>query len=118
MRAYQKLVRSLHRTQLRVAAAPLAGKRNRNGASRVWRGSARNRIARAHEVARLLTATADLCSSGAWRLHLQSNPMVPPNWAAMLRCTNLLPKPSSIVGATMGGPPRSVHYNIIILSIA
>src|SRR3954451_6218254 len=39
----------------------------------------------------------------------QSKAMVPPSRAAILRCTNLLPKPSSFVGATTGGPPRSVH---------
>lgn len=39
----------------------------------------------------------------------QSKAIVPPSWAAILRCTNLLPKPSSFVGATTGGPPRSVH---------
>ena len=39
----------------------------------------------------------------------QSKVIAPPSWAAILRCTNLLPKPSSFVGATTGGPPRSVH---------
>ena len=28
---------------------------------------------------------------------------------SILRCTNLLPKPSSSVCATTGGPPRSIH---------
>ena len=39
----------------------------------------------------------------------QSNVMAPPSCAATVRCTNLLPKPSGIEGATTGGPPRSVH---------
>src|SRR3954470_21542124 len=39
----------------------------------------------------------------------QSKLIAPPSWAAILRCTNWLPKPSSFVGATTGGPPRSVH---------
>ena len=39
----------------------------------------------------------------------QSKAMVPPSWAAILRCTNLLPKPCSLTGAMTGGPPRSVH---------
>jgi uncharacterized sporulation protein YeaH/YhbH (DUF444 family) len=28
---------------------------------------------------------------------------------SILRCTNLLPKPSGSVCATTGGPPRSIH---------
>ena len=39
----------------------------------------------------------------------QSKAIVPPSCAAMLRCTSLLPKPSSVAGAEMAGPPRSVH---------
>src|SRR5215212_7818303 len=39
----------------------------------------------------------------------QSKAIVPPSCAAMLRCTNLLPKPSSVAGAEIDGPPRSVH---------
>ena len=39
----------------------------------------------------------------------QSNVMAPPSCVATVRCTNLLPKPSGIEGATTGGPPRSVH---------
>ena len=39
----------------------------------------------------------------------QSKLIAPPSWAAILRCTNWLPKPSSFVGAATGGPPRSVH---------
>src|SRR6267142_7116175 len=39
----------------------------------------------------------------------QSNTIAPPSWAAILRCTNLLPKPSSVAGTLIGGPPRSVQ---------
>src|SRR4051812_724143 len=48
----------------------------------------------------------------------QSKAIVPPSWAAILRCTNLLPKPSSFVGATTGGPPRSVHITTTSFSSA
>jgi hypothetical protein len=39
----------------------------------------------------------------------QSKTMLPPSCAAILRCTNLLPKPSSMADGTGAGPPRSVH---------
>ena len=36
----------------------------------------------------------------------------------MLRWTNLLPKPSSLAGAAIGGPPRSVHVTTTSSSLA
>src|SRR4051794_24638435 len=42
----------------------------------------------------------------------QSKAIAPPSWADMLRCTSLLPKPSTATGTRTGGPPRSVHTTI------
>jgi hypothetical protein len=50
----------------------------------------------------------------------QSKAMVPPSWAAILRCTNLLPKPSGFVGATTGGPPPfgPNNHHFVLMRVA
>src|SRR5688572_17246044 len=44
--------------------------------------------------------------------------MAPSSWADILLCTSLLPKPSRVAGALIGGPPRSVQVMTTLSSLA